>query len=473
MSTRLTALPRAAVLLPVATDWQPVVSFELSADRKRLLKQATAALDGRIEIVEGSVVASTQEAADSAERALHGGAELVLVVASMAVLPSVPLAALDRLAGLPVVIWALHQNDHLGTDTGHEEIVVDGGTVGATMLASLLVRAGRPSSSSWATSDDPDAIERVESALAAGAGARRISTARIGRVGLPVAGYDCVDLDEDRLRESIGVSIIRLDPQELARTYSEVPEAAVMDIVEETRSLYSIDPTLLDDDLFRAARAAAALEQLVDDHDLDAGALTCHVEGIRFEPGLGFAPCYALGRMTSRGVPWSCSSDVPAVMAMLTLKVLGAAAQYHELEIFDPDSGEFLVASSGEHDLAFAGDARPRLVANGWFPGDTHRGVCACFGPTPGPATLLGFAQLDAPEPAHRFVIARGTFGSRSFERVATPHASFRFAGSSPAAAWTKWCRAGVSLHAAATPGDLEGSVESIGRLLGVEVVSV
>ena len=94
MSTRLTGLPRAAVLLPVAIDWQPVVSVELSADRDHLLKQATAALDGRVEIVEGSVVASTHEAAESAERAFHGGAELVLVVASMAVLPSVPLAAL-------------------------------------------------------------------------------------------------------------------------------------------------------------------------------------------------------------------------------------------------------------------------------------------------------------------------------------------------------------------------------------------
>src|SRR5262245_57029411 len=109
MSGRLTALPRAAVLLPAAVDWQPVVSFDLRADRARLLTQATAALDGRIEIVEASVVASTHEASEFAERAVRGGAELVLVVASMAVLPSVPLAVLDRL-GLPVVIWALQQN---------------------------------------------------------------------------------------------------------------------------------------------------------------------------------------------------------------------------------------------------------------------------------------------------------------------------------------------------------------------------
>ena len=31
--------------------------------------------------------------------------------------------------------------------------------------------------------------------------------------------------------------------------------------------------------------------------------------------------------MTSAGVPWNCSSDLPAEMAMLTLKALGGAAQ--------------------------------------------------------------------------------------------------------------------------------------------------
>jgi L-arabinose isomerase len=340
------------------------------------------------------------------------------------------------------------------------------------MLTSLLVRAGRPFELILGCVDDPDTIDRVERTLRAAAAARRISTARLGRLGLPVEGYECVDLDEDRLRDAIGVSVIRLDPAELVRVYHEVPEATVRGIVEETRSLYATDPALNDGDLIRAARAAAALEELVAAHNLEGGAITCHVQGIRFEPGLGFAPCFALGRMTSRGVPWSCSSDLPAAVAMLTLKALGAAAQYHELEMLDPESGEFLVASSGEHDLAFAGEP-PRLVRNGWFPADPHQSVCACFGAPVGPATLLGFAQLDEPSPTHRFVAAAGAFGARTFEQVGTPHAAFRFAGGSAATSWVTWCRAGVGLHTACTPGDLAASVETVGRLLGVEVVTV
>jgi L-arabinose isomerase len=473
MSRRLTEPSRLAVFLPLALDWQPVVPRDLADDRRRVLKRATAALQGRsLATTEACLIASTDEAREAGARALARDTEVVLILATMAVLPSLSLAALDQLADRPVVVWAVQQDDHLDEQADHARIVLDGGTVGAPMLTSLLLRAGRPFELVLGAVEDPDTIDRVERALRAGAAARRVSCARLGRVGLPVDGYGCVDLDEDRLRDTVGTSVIRIDPRELASAFADVPETQVRAIVEETCSRYATGPAVTGRDLARAARAAAALEVLTAAHDLDAGALTCHVEGIRFQPGLGFAPCFALGRMTSRGVPWNCSSDLPASMAMLTLKALGAAAQYHELEVLDRKTGEFLVASSGEHDLAFAG-AAPRLVRNGWFPADAHTSVCACFGAPAGPATLLGFAQLDAPVPAHRFVLASGAFGARSFDHVGTAHASFRFAHGSATAAWARWCGAGVGLHTACTPGDLTTSVELVGRFLGVDVVSV
>jgi L-arabinose isomerase len=473
LSGRLTAPARVAVLLPLALDWQAVVPFDLAEDRERLLARARAALDGdTLVAVESCAPSSTEEARAAAARALEHDAEVVLVLATMAVLPSVALAALDRLADSPVVVWVVQQGDAVDARADHARIVADGGTVGGPMLTSLLRRAGRPFEVVLGAVEDAGAVERVERALRAGAAARRISRARLGLVGRPAVGLECVELDEARLREAIGVSVVRIEPSELVQAYEDVPEAEVRALVEEARRGYVADPALAEDDLCRAARAAAALERLVVVHDLDAGAMTCHIEGIRFEPGLGFAPCYALGRMTSRGVPWSCGSDLPAAVAMLTLKALGAAAQYHELELLDGERGEFLVASSGEHDLAFAGE-RPRLVPNGWFPDDAHPSVCACFGAPAGPATLLGFAQLDAPVPGHHFVAAAGAFGGRSFEGVGTAHTSFRFAHDAPETAWEAWSRAGVGLHAACTPGTFTASIELVGRFLDVGVLAV
>ncbi len=469
--SRLTAPVRVAVLLPLSTAWQTVVPEELAADRAQLLARATDALGDGPLVVEACVIASEEEGRAAAERAAD--AEVVLVLATMATLPSLALAALERLADRPVVVWAVAQGDPLGADADHARIVRDGATVGAPLLTSMLLRAGRPFELVLGAPDDADARARVSRALRAGAAARRIARARLGRVGLPVAGYGCVDLDTERLRAALGTTVVAIEPAELAQAYADASEAQVRAIVEETRGAYAVDAALADDDVARAARAGAALEALGAAHELDAGALTCHVEGIRFEPGLGFAPCFALGRMTSRGVPWNCSSDLPAAVAMLTLKALGAAAQYHELEALDVDSGEFLLASSGEHDLAFGGDEQPRLVRNGWFPADAHASACACFAAPAGPATLLGFAQLDAPAPTHRFVVAQGAFAARDFAGVGTAHASFRFARGSATAAWAAWGSSGVGLHTACTPGDLTASVELVGRFLHTDVVHV
>ncbi len=193
---------------------------------------------------------------------------------------------------------------------------------------------------------------------------------------------------------------------------------------------------------------------------------------IRFGPEVGIAPCFALGRQTSRGIPWACAGDVVTAVAMLTLKLLGAAAQYHELESLDYDTGELVVASSGEHDLAFAGE-RPSLIRNLWYDKDPTCGACACFGAPAGPATLVGFTELDAPVPGYRFIVAPGEFTSTGWPGVGTPYAAFRF-GSGPATeAWSRWCRAGANHHSAATPGDLAGRVETVARYLGVESIRV
>jgi L-arabinose isomerase len=464
----LDRLPRVAIFLPVALDWQAVVPFDLGTDRERLLEMASQHLAGASIAVASSIIESLDDAAEAAERARDAGAEVALVVMTMAVRPAAALAALESLAR-PVVVWALQQEGALPEAVGHAEIVANGGTVGAPMLTTLLTRQGRPFELVLGAPDSAT-IDRVGRALRAAAAAQRLSTARLGRVGLPVSGYDSVDLDEQRLHEALGVSVIRIEPSELLQIYETTPESRVQQVAEEMRSLFAIDPAVNDDDMTRTARAAAALEELVARHELDAGALSCHVQGMRFLPGLGFAPCFALGRMTSHGIPWNCSSDLPAAVAMLTLGALGAATQYHELEMLDAASGEFLVASSGEHDLRLAGPARPWLVRNGWFPNDAHAGVCACFGLRPGPATLLAFAQIDEPAPAHRFIVASGAFGAREFAHAGTPHAAFRFSGTSPADSWEKWCRGGASLHTACSDGDLSDLVAAVGRYLGVEV---
>jgi L-arabinose isomerase len=436
-------LPKVALVEPYWDFWEPSVPYDLRADRAAIGAAVRAALGDRLAWADGP-----------------DEADAVLVLQTMATPPAWTLPALgDR----PVVVWAAHRRA-LPSGFDHAAITTEGATVGAPMLTSLLVREGRPFELVLGRIDEPATVARVGDALVAAAAATRLRRARIGRVGRPLDGYACVDTDDALLRAATGIELVPIAPAEVLELYRAVADARVRDLERETRTLYDVE--IEGDGLGRSLRAACAIDDLAERHDLDAGALNGHVPEIRFGREIGIAPSFALGRATTNGIPWTEVGDVLTAVAMLTTKLLGGAAQYHELEAVDYDTGELVLASSGEYDLALAPGVRPRLIPNAWYAGDAHVGACACFTAPPSPATLLGFAQVGD---GYRFVAGEGELTGRAFPQTGTANGAFRFARGLDA--WTEWCRAGANHHSSATPGLLGAQVDALARFLGVGAV--
>jgi L-arabinose isomerase len=436
-------MPGVLLVEPYWDFWEASVPYDLRAERAAIGDAVRAALD--VDWV-------------GPERA-----EAALVLQTMATPPAGTLAALGA---LPVVVWAADRGSRIDDGFDHAAITAAGATVGAPMLTSMLVRAGRPFELVLGPVDDPATLAAVAESLAAAAAAHRLGRARIGRVGRPPEGYDCVDADGDLLRRATGIELVAIDPAEVRELYAGVAGARVRELERETRARYDVE--IEGDNFERSLRAACAIEDLVERHRLDAGAMNCHVPEIRFGEEIGIAPCFGLGRSTTSGVPWTCAGDVLTAVAMLAGKLLGGAAQYHELEAVDHETGELVVASSGEFDLALAPAARPRLIANGWFARDAHRGACACLSAPAGPATLIGFAQVGE---CFRLIAAEGELTGRAFPATGTANGGFRF--DRGLEGWTAWCRAGANHHSAATPGARAAALESLGRFAGVETIRV
>lgn len=431
------------MLEPYWDFWEASVRYDLRADRAALGEAARAALD--VEWVD-------PEQADA-----------ILVLQTMATPPARTLAALGS---APVVVWAAHRPGGLDPRFDHGAITAEGATVGAPMLTSVLVRERRPFELVVGRLGDEAVLRRVRDALAIAAAAGRLRRARVGRVGRPLDGYACVDTDDDLLRRRTGIELVPIDPAEVRELYLDVPDSRVAELEREARATYAIE--IDGDELERSLRAACALDDLIARHRLDAGAMNCHVPEIRFGEEIGVTPCYGLGRATTMGVPWTCVGDVLTAVAMLAGKLLGGAAQYHELEAIDYDTGELVIASSGEFDLGFSAGARPRLIRNGWFASDARCGACACFAAAPGPATLIGFADIGD---RYRLIAAEGELTGRAFEATGTANGGFRFARGLDG--WIDWCRAGANHHSSATPGALGDAVAALGRLARLEAVRV
>jgi L-arabinose isomerase len=467
--------PRLGVVHPYWTLWEHTAGPTFRTDRMGLARSVADELADVVEPVAVVEIASGEDGAAVGARFADLGVEVVLVLQTMAVPAAWTMAAIEPLAGIPVVIWALHETGLVDGSFDHGSITTQGATVGAPMLSNLLSRADRPFELVLARRTDPAGQGRVRDALRVAGIARRIGRSRLGRIGRPLDGYAHVDVDDDALRAATGIELVPVDPDEVVDAYRGVDPAAVDRLEAEVRAAWTFEGEPSADSLGRSFRAAIALEAVVDAHELDGGAFNCHVPQFRFGDEIGIAPCWGLGRLTTAGRPFTCTGDIVTAVAMLTTKRLGGAAVYHELEAIDYATGELIVANSGEHDLAWlAPGSRPRLRPNDWFCGrDAHCGVCAAFEPAPGPATLVGFTPHPAARGGFRFVVGRGDLTERTFPETGTVNGAFRFRDGPVEAAWARWAGAGVNHHSSATPGDLSADVVSVARHLGIEAVVV
>ncbi len=464
------------VVHPYWELWEHTAGPGFRSERLALAHRVAEDLAEVVAIVSVADFASAEEAARLADGLAETELDVVLILQTMATPPGFALALVERLPDVPIVLWALHETGLTEFTVTHRDITTQGATVGAPMLTSLLSRRDIPVDLVLGRVADPSVRRRVVRALRTAAVARRLRRARLGRVGRPLEGYLHVDVEPHALRQATGIEIVDIDPNEVVDAYRGVADDAVDALAQEVGRDWAFEEDLtLGDSLERSLRAALAIEEVARAHRLDAGAFNCHVPQFRFGQPIGIAPCFGLGRLTSLGMPWTCTGDVLTAVAMLTTKRLGGAALYHELETIDYDTGEVVIANSGEHDLAWlAPGERPRLRRNGWFcDKDPHCGVCAVFEPAPGPATLVGFTPHPAARGGFRYVVARGELTARRFPMTGTVNGAFRFAAGPVEEAWVRWVTAGATHHSSATPGDLADDVAAVARHLGVEAVII
>lgn len=466
--------PKAAVVLPYWSFWEATVGGPtFREDRLEALGNLVPVLTAAgVNVVWHGLVDSVGAGEAAGSHIKSSSAEVVLVVQSMAVPPAYVMAGLERAPDIPIVIWAAQDGTIMRPEFDASDITRSGATVGTPMLTNVLGRHGRPYELVVGAMAEDATISAVVRVVRAGAVAGALRTARIARVGVPLDGYACVDVDDDDLMRATGIELVEVHPAEVRSLYERATD--IDELVTEVNTDFDI--TIADPDaLTRSLRLAAAMEALDTNHSFAAGAMNCHVEEIRFGDDPGVTPCFGIGRETTRGIPWTCTGDVVTAVAMLMVKRLSGAALYHEIEAIDFTSGEVAIANSGEHDLSWCDEGcRPRLQSNPWFSSDPISGASAWFELPPGPATLVGFTPHHAEPSGFRFIAAEGTVTDRSFPRSPTIGGAFRFAGDQAVDdVWKRWATAGVNHHSAIGPGHFADQVEVVANLVGVGHVRV
>ncbi len=467
------AQKRVAVFLPYWTFWESTAGgAALRSNRFEVLTHVEGVLNGAgFVVTQTALIDSPESGAAARLLTVEQPVEAILVLQTMAVPPSHFLGVLENDERTPLLIWALQARASLSENFNQSDITDLGATVGTPMLTSCLHRMNRPHQVIFGPMDSlvtDEVVGELELAVVAGA----LQKARLGRVGDAIPGYRCVELDSDDLESALGVQSVHIDPTEVMSAYAEVDDTRVA-LVEDELASYEVDVDLTAFE--ETVRLAAALQIIDEEQGLDMGAMNCHVDAIRFSDSPGITPCFALGRETGRGIPWTCAGDVVTAIAMFVARRLGGAALYQEIEALDFNSGEFAIANSGEHDPAWKPTDQPlRLQQNPWYLADPATGGSVFFELPPGPATLVAFIPSPREPSGYRFVAAEGAITDRRFSKSPTVGGAFRFASAlSPQNVWKSWVEAGVTHHSALAPGHLACAIEKVAGYLGVGFVVI
>lgn len=456
----LSARGRVALLMPYWSFWESSVPWDLRADREQLLTEAVAIASQCAEVSLATLLTDP----DSTDSAMQQATDVdaIVIVSTMAVPSSTTTKALDMASEAPVLVWALSRSDHVTSDFSHTDITTAGSSVGTPMITSALARDGRPFDVVATSLSQTEGILRaLRRTITAGQILRRPFLA----IGEPIPGYTTV-VPPDASQTFPGR--VTLAASVLTQATATADVAAVEHRITQIRGQFQVDSAVTEASLTKAAQVEVGLRDIVDKTGTLAGTINCHDPTLRGNASFGFAPCLALGRLTTDGVPFTCTGDLLTALAMAAVRGLGHPALYHEVEAFDFEAGEIILANSGEHDLSLCSGVA-QLVPNNWFLDDPIVGPCARYSLPPGPASLVAFVMV--PEP--RFVVAEGEFTDRQFPATGVANGAFRFFHGCLEEAWTSWILAGVTHHSVATSGHVAEEIAVIARLMSADFVKI
>lgn len=311
-----------------------------------------------------------------------------LVIIHLAYSPS--LESIGPLANtrLPLLLLDTTMDESFGIDTPPERILYNHGIHGVQDLACMLLRRSRSFQIAAGHADHSPVLRRAAEIARGACAARRLHEAKTLRIGPPFAGMGDFAVEENILRQTLGISVHNITPEGLHEAARHISTEAIEAELAADRERFE---AVADAEAHRrSVRVGLALRRVLEEGGYSAFSMNFRSFDSP-EPPIDTVPFLEASKAMARGIGYAGEGDV------LTAAFVGALARAFGgvtfTEIFCPDwTGQSLFLSHmGEINPDIAG-RRARLVEKDfpWTP--AHNPVIAACAPAPGPATLVNIA---------------------------------------------------------------------------------
>ena len=421
------------------------------------------------DVTDFGFVSDPVQGADVGEQVRRHGPDLIVLFVST-YMTSAQVLPVFQHGGAPVLLVCLQPGpsmDHERFGTG--DWLGYAGSAALPEMCAALERLGLKARTVAGHLDDARAWEKIARIVRAAAVTANLRRARYGLLGHLYPGMFDIASNLTSVCSTLGGHVEILELDDLRRLFDEVDEAQTETKLEEIESVFEIAPgTDLDNVRFQA-RAAVALDRLVDEYRLDTLAYF-HMGNSQDIYGQ-LATALPLGAtiLSTRGVPTVTEFELRAGIAMLVTGMLGGGGAFTEGQALDFDRGHVELGHNDAADASIT-SARPLVRSLEVFHGKAGGGASVEATVRPGPVTQFSIGELR--DGTLRFVASEGVAVPGPALRIGNTTTRVDF-GCDPGD-WTEaWSESGSTHHWAMGGGHLAADIAAVADLLGAEFVRV
>jgi L-fucose isomerase-like protein len=216
--------------------------------------------------------------------------------------------------------------------------------------------------------------------------------ARIGLIGGVAPSFDNLIINEQKLKERLGVTLVEVDLDDVFLRAQKADSARSRKLGEEIRSMAAeVDPSM-NNSLLKSSRTLSAIVDLAKDHNLQGVAVSCWP---RFQTDEQLAVCTVMGHLNSIGLIAACEGDVTSAVSMFALHCMsnGDVVTLMDLVTLDPQDESVLLWHCGPTSPLLADSRGTRMEPLSLFENKNGEqiGLHNDLVLKPGKATVLGF----------------------------------------------------------------------------------
>ncbi|MCI2423032.1 L-fucose/L-arabinose isomerase family protein [Saccharopolyspora sp. K220] len=421
------------------------------------------------EVIDVGFISDAQEGARAAEQLRVAGCDIIVAFLTT-YMTSNMLVPIAQRSGAPVLLLNLQPTeamDHANFDTG--AWLAYCGACPLPEMVNAFRRCGVETRCVSGYLDEPAAWEKIARWVRAAGVRAALRHGRHGLMGHLYPGMLDVSTDLTLVPSQFGGHVEVLEIDDLRVRVEKVGDAETDDRVAHTREVFAVDSSVVDEDLRWAARVSVALDQLVEDFELDS--LAYYHRGLDGETHerLGAGLVLGASLLTARGIPAAGEYELRTSLAMLILDRLGAGGSFTELQALNFRDDVVEMGHDGPAHLAIS-DGKPVLRGLGTYHGKRGWGVSVEFDVKHGPVTAFGLGQ--DPDGSFRFVVSEGTVVAGPLLQIGNTTSRVDF-GCHPGEWTDAWSVSGIGHHWALGTGHRRAELQAVAELCGLDLVTV